>query len=146
MKSIFAVAILLLVPVFAFAQSTLFGVPIPDGFQWGYIPIFALGMIIHWFIKLVKAYGGWSKVGTIFNGLFFTNFTGWFFNSFHKTAIAGAFTAIAGLGAGYGLNVNFLAYNGIAIFVSLAAGYFSDSAFNDGTIELPKLNSTPTAQ
>ena len=129
MKKMFLV--LLIIPLSLFAQdTTTMGITIPTGFNWFYILFFAVGMFVHYAVKVFHDLGSAKFMAGIVS-----NFAGWFLNKPHWTLLAGAAAAIMGFAASYGLPVAFATLNALAIAVSIAAGYIADSAFNGGEIK-----------
>lgn len=105
---------------------------IPSGFDFWYLPLFAAGMVLHFIAHVVQHGGGWKALTSDFVG----QFTGWFFNAFHKTLLATFSVAIIGIAtqvAALGINIGFATLNPLGVAASLAAGYIGDSAFNGGT-------------
>jgi hypothetical protein len=124
--------VLFILPVLAQVDTAAVGLPpiAPPGFNFWYIAIFALGMVFHWFKKVVQAAGSFKA---FLKSPFLAQFAGWFFNKFHATAITGAAAAIAGLASQYELNINFAVLNPLGIGIAIATGFIADSLFNSGT-------------
>lgn len=114
----------------ASAQTVGTPINIPAGFNWIYIVLFAVGMIVHYVIKVFHTLGSKEILKNLLN-----NFFGWFFNKWHWTLLAGGATAIMAVASAYELNIQFTSINALGIVISIAAGYIGDSAFNSGTIK-----------
>ena len=117
---------------------------IPTGFNWEYIALFVLGMVLHWLIRVIHGAGGWSKVFTVFNSSLLDNFVSWFFNKPHLTVVSGGAAAVLAFAAQYNLPVSFATINALGVAMAVASGYIADSAFNGGAITAPA-GSTPLA-
>jgi uncharacterized membrane protein len=102
---------------------------VPEGFNWLYIPLFAVGLLIHYGVKVFHDLGS----AKFFSG-FLSNFPGWFVNKFHYTLLSGAAVAIMALASTYELSISFAVINTLGVVASIAAGYIGDSAFNSGKI------------
>ena len=130
---LFFLALFLVFIVPVFAQDTtkvLNTIPIPPGFQWYYLPIFLLGIFVHYAVKVYKTLGPTKFLSGLIN-----NFVGWFINKPHMTLVSGFAAACLGVGSAYGLSIGFNTFNALAVAGSIVAGYLGDSVFNDGTIK-----------
>ena len=105
-------------------------IQIPEGFNWIYIGLFIVGMIIHYIVKIFHTFGSTNILKNILN-----NFVGWFFNKFHWTLIASGAAAIMGVASAYQLSIHFATINTLGVVVALVAGYIGDSAFNNGVLK-----------
>lgn len=104
----------------------------PAGFDMLYVVFFAVGMIVHFCVKLIDAAGGWSKLGSAFTGQFFSQLLGWFGNKFHLTLLAGVPAAMVAVCATYGIDiVPLTSVTWLGALVAIGAGYVGDSAFNN---------------
>jgi len=110
--------------------NTLKPLDIPAGFNWLYIVFFALGMLLHYSIKVFHTLGKTKFLNSLYR-----NFSNWFINKYHYTALSGAAAAIIGIATAYEMNINFSIINLLGAVISIMAGYIGDSMFNAGEIK-----------
>ena len=118
-------------------------IDLPPGFNWWYVAIYAAGMFGHFVVHVVKTGGGWKAL----TGNFIAQFSGWFLNKKHLTALTGAPGAIIALASQWGLNLGFGTLASIPVAIALGAGYIADSILNNGTpsTQIPPVPQAPPA-
>ncbi len=139
---LFALAGILLVVASVFAQDSTKVLPpvvIPTGFNPLFIGFFVIGMLAH-FVIHVKNLVGWGK---LLANLTLSQLVAWFGNKFHMTLIAGAAAAIMGVGASWGLSIEFAVLTPLSVVVAIGAGYIGDSAFNGGLTPVSSVSTSP---
>jgi Na+/H+-dicarboxylate symporter len=100
--------------------------------NWTIVISFIVGMVLHWANKvrtkeivLLANTPKWYAI--------WLSFKGWFWNKFHRTAITGVMGTITLFMATFGLPPSLFQYTHFVIVISVGAGWWMDSAFNDGT-------------